>query len=270
MMNSPLRSPKLIPLTSMRNFYEVLRRFPSYQFHLSAVRECLRVPEKLDEMIQDSVDHVAQYKNEGERFHDRGTDGAPTEACRGSKHLSNRITCRIVDRQFSLDMPKLQFDYVDYEIGPLRTTGGTKFENGKNSSSGGIDLLLTNRRDSVPIIGEVKAEKDATLFLALIQSLTYAIELMADSQRTRLQSAYPNRFKIHQDGPFVDIYLIQVRAPEDEWSERFLTAVDELASRVLKEPSAGSLLRRIVCLETPLPDDGAAEFSVRFCHEPTA
>ena len=56
--------------------------------------------------------------------------------------------------------------YVDRELCPLGT-------------SGGIDVLLVRENDgnAVPVVGEIKGKNDTTVFLALMQSLAYAVEL---------------------------------------------------------------------------------------------
>lgn len=248
----------------------MLRRFPSKEFHLCAAKECLRVPGMLDEMIQDSIGHVAAYENYNEPFHNRGDSGSPTKAKRNSDLLADKFVCRLFEeRHQSVDEKSLDFECVDYEVSPFRTTGRAVFENGKSARKPPrLDVLLASRR--FPIIGEVKAEDDATLFLALIQSLTYAIEFLSPNQRTRLTMAYPDRFTFSEEGPFADIYLIQVRPLEDEWSGKFLTAVDSLAEKLLNQKSVRNLIRRIVCLKTPYANEQPIQFSIPFCHQVSA
>jgi hypothetical protein len=101
------------------------------------------------------------------------------------------------------ELPR-EIQFVDDEISPFRTTGGASFEDTATGTSGGggVDLLLGDRDGSL-LIGEIKAPGDSTLFLALIQSLTYALELTTASQMLRLKTCYPNAYaglQSHDEG----------------------------------------------------------------------
>ncbi|GAB4150512.1 MAG: hypothetical protein Tsb009_25360 [Planctomycetaceae bacterium] len=271
-MNQPTRPPTLIPLTAMRRLYDLLRRFPSYDFHYAAVKECLRVPKELDGMLKRSFDHVSQYQNEGESFHDRGTDGVPTQKRRESRKLPDQFVCLSAEGGISVRDVILGCDYVDYEIDPLRTTGRAKSEDGSSASSGGMDLLLSHQQDRLPIVGEIKAGADATLFLALVQSLTYAVELVTPSQRRRLIAAYPGRFQFQEAASLVDIYLIQVNPPKDDWASKFMAAVDALAATMLTQPFTSQIVRRIACLSASGFDGKPVPLETCFIHtsQPTS
>lgn len=265
-MNQPLRSHRVIPQTAMRRFYDLLRNFPSYEFHLAALNECLRVPLQLDNMIQRSFGHVSQYENGGEPFHDRGPSGVPTQKRRESSKLPDRFVRLLSEGRVQANDELFRFTYVDYEVDPLRTTGGAKFEDGRPASSGGIDALLSHQVDHLPIVGEVKAAKDATLFLALIQSLTYAIELVTPTQRRRLLTAYPDRFEFPETSSHVDIYLIQVNPPKDDWAAKFMSGVEQLSAKLLAQPFSSGILRRIACLSAPDLDRDSVLLSTSFVH----
>lgn len=165
----------------------------------------------------------------------------------------------------------LSFSYIDYDISPVRTTGNVRFESGASgadSGSDGADVLLVNAVDQTPIVGEIKAEHDTKLLLALIQSLTYAIELATPSQRDRLSRTYPKRFRFQEPGPFIDIYILQVRPPKDEWTSKFLDLVDSLSAKLLQLEFVPRVIRRIACLETVFEDNQKVpSIEVRFVHE---
>jgi hypothetical protein len=112
-----------------------------------------------------------------------------------------------------------EIGFVDYEISPYRTTNNAMMEDGRAgvSGSGGLDLLLVDQSGgaSVPIIGEIKAKTDRNLFFALIQSLTYAVELTSRSQIERLGNIYRNCFNNLPDNSKVDIYLLFQEEPEN-------------------------------------------------------
>ena len=59
---------RLIPLTPLRHFYDRLRDFCSDSFHREAARECLRRPDRLQELVAESVSHFGLYDNQEEPF----------------------------------------------------------------------------------------------------------------------------------------------------------------------------------------------------------
>lgn len=267
-MRNHITLEKLIPETALRNLYWLLRDLPSQEFHRAFTKELNRVPEKLDELIQRSFSHFCHYKNQ-EAFHLRGTNGAPTPDRLQSKKLADKFTVEIFTQKTVKIQDHLSFDYVDYDISPLRTTGNPGFESGESSRSsgtGGIDLLLSNTEDQFPIVGEIKAEEDTTPLLALIQALTYAIELATPSQRERLQSAYPGRFKFAENGPFIDIYLLLVSPPEDDKAKEFLKAVDSLCKKLMHLNFTPTVIRKIACLQSGFRKPGSGfAFETIFC-----
>jgi hypothetical protein len=110
-----------------------------------------------------------------------------------------------------------------------------------------MDLLLRSRDGGLPVVGEIKARDDTNLFLALIQSLTYACELATRSQRTRLTRPPYNfsRESIERRGPHLDIYLMY----EDGTDAMIKRGTIELANRLLC-PGSGiaSVVRKIAFL----------------------
>jgi hypothetical protein len=87
---------------------------------------------------------------------------------------------------------KDSYQYLDYEITPLRTKMGLYQSQGgtKKPGSGGIDIFCRNTVSKNPVLIEYKSEKDHSLFYALIQILTYASELSTPSQKKRLSHNY--------------------------------------------------------------------------------
>lgn len=263
---------RLIPETALRNLYQCLRDFPSKEFHLQCAKEFLRVPKQLDKLIGRSFDHFSVYDNREEPFHQRGD--APTSSRQASLKLADQFAVTLHALKSVPVSGGLSFSYIDYDISPVRTTGNVRFESGASgadSGSGGADVLLVNAVDQTPIVGEIKAEHDTTLLLALIQSLTYAIELATPSQRERLSRTYPERFRFQEPGPFIDIYILQVRPPKDEWTSKFLDLVDPLSAKLLQLEFVPRVVRRIACLETAFADNQQVpSFEVRFVHEAKA
>lgn len=175
--------------------------------------ECLRRPDQLSKMVLSSYQHFAYYDNHLESFHSRTGQGALTDLRDANRQLANVFVQQVVANSVTVSSsPPLDFSFVDFEISPIRTTR-SEFETGDpgRRGRGGLDLLLANRDDQLPIVGEVKADTDRNPFLGLIQSLTYAVELSTVPQRDRLARHYPGRFTLIESGPWVDIYLFLLR-----------------------------------------------------------
>lgn len=270
MRSDPTLRP-LIPLTPLRHFYDRLRDFESRAFHREAARECVRRPDRVQELIAASVRHFELYDNRDEGFHDRspGLTGARGE----NGDLANRTLSLMARGAASVPShPELEFEFVDYEISPIRTTG-SEFEDGTpgtRSGRGGVDVLLANRAGRLPAVGELKADTDRNPFLGLIQELTYAVELSTPAQRVRLAAAYPNRFRWPEAGPFIDVVLFLIRYPSDPGHAEFLELIRKLASRLAGPDTPFSrLVRRVVCLGTDMNTSEGADLAVRFV-APTA
>ena len=163
--------------------------------------------------------------------------------------------------------PDLEFDFVDYEVSPVRTTR-SEFENGQaatKTGKGGIDVLLANRVDRLPAVGELKANTDRNPFLGFIQSLTYAVELSTPAQRARLDRSYPGRFAWPDTGPVIDICLLLIRYPDDRPHTEFLDLVRQIVEKLAVPGSPfTSIVRRVTCFHTNMDAVDRAEFRVAF------
>lgn len=257
---------RLIPVTALRHFYRLLRRFESKAFHLQAAKECLRRPDQLTKLAIESREHFTHYDNRDEAFHDRG---GVTDARLSSGHMANVLVQQIASSDATVESaPQFDFTFVDYEISPIRTTK-TVFETGEPAQRGrgGIDLLLSNRGDRTPIVAEGKADTDRNPFLGLIQSLNYAVELSTEPQRKRLDQFYSNRFAWSTEGPWIDIYLILLNYPQDKMSQDFLDLTDQISASLMaaNNPVSG-IIRRIVALKNPMSTTSLNSFTVAFAH----
>lgn len=153
----------------------------------------------------------------------------------------------------------VQVKAVDYEISPFRTTRNARFENGVESASGGggIDLLLKDCSTGVPIVGEIKADTDRDLFLAMIQALTYTVELATEPQVERIKRAYPEFSDLGNKCRF-DIFLICEAGQE----HGLTTQTKSLVKCLLNNPEGpvAQIVRRVCIVEASL--DGEREVSL--------
>ncbi|OWK37380.1 hypothetical protein FRUB_06500 [Fimbriiglobus ruber] len=180
--------------------------------------------------------------------------------------MANRLLASIACGATTvLSQPDLEFDFVDYEVSPIRTTK-SEFENGRQArNTGGIDALLANRVDRLPAVGELKANTDRNPFLGFIQSLTYAVELSTPAQRARLDRSYPGRFAWPDTGPVIDICLLLIRYPDDRPHSEFLDLVRQIVEKLAVPGSPfTSIVRRVTCFHTNMDTVDRAEFRVAF------
>jgi hypothetical protein len=186
---------RLVPITPLRHFYHLLRDFVSVSFPREAARECERCPDRLQELEAASVAHFGLYDNRGEGFHDRRGVGALSPEVLQSPRPVHRTLSRVARGGILVPShPELDATYVDYEVSPTRTTAAQYESGAPCRAKGGIDVLLANARDRLPVVAEAKGATDRNLFLGLIQALTYAVELSTAPQRERLARTYPGRF----------------------------------------------------------------------------
>jgi len=241
------RSP--IPQTQLRSLYRVLRDFDDSTVGPAILENALRKRGRpLLEYFETSYGHFDQYKNLEEDF---GGDG--NRKTRGSFGYAEQMARALQASGGWAADPELGFDFVAREVNFHRTSGGALFEDGslaRSSGGGGVDLCLRAHDGGLPIVGEIKASTDTNAFVALIQALTYACEVVTPAQLGRLERHYPRQFPsgllTSSDGPHADIYLIcEGRAALSEKTR-------SLAGHLLadRKRRLGRHIRKIVCLRT--------------------
>lgn len=193
---------RVVPITPLRRFYAGLRKLtgnPEAKF--DALRS--RLADRSEAREVGNVDLVAElfirsqmqmheYANAGEGFYPHELRMIRT----AQEMFANKLVdlLDVGDVKFGCDADA--FGFVDYEINPLRTTRSC-WENGKpatSSGAGGMDLLLTSSSEGValPAVGEIKASTEQVgPTFALIQTLTYAAELVTPNQWERLKRHHP-------------------------------------------------------------------------------
>ncbi|HIK92471.1 MAG TPA: hypothetical protein EYG03_10880 [Planctomycetes bacterium] len=214
----PVGSEKVVPRTELRHFYRSLRLLNAKDIHdtICGYLAGRNRGTKLGDMFLRSVHHFQQYDNSSEPFHGR-IDDAPVPL---TGNYAFDLVAKIADPNVHVNFedPSLAGEFVDRELSPFRSTSRTgpwRFENGESgriSGAGGLDLLLM-MPDGRPVIGEVKAEGDSTLFFALVQSLMYAAELVTSNQMKRLDHAYGGRIKLEVPGT-ADVILFCEKKPD--------------------------------------------------------
>jgi hypothetical protein len=256
--------PRLIPITGLRHLYRQLRALPETKYQLALATECVRKPAFLQELVQKSIEHFAYYDNRDEGF--RPEPGKVTPQRERSHKLSDQMVSVFSSSRVALaGGHPVPFTFVDYDISPFRTTGSESEEGRSGSGAGGIDLLLAASDGSLPVIVEIKAPGDTSLFMAFVQALTYAVEMSTPAQRSRLDRAYPDRFRWFADGPWVDLCLLTVHSKCDERSEEFVRLTHQLCdATVIPATAIGDLVRSVDCFEVTFNIEGGATLVSRF------
>lgn len=278
-----LPTTRIIPVTEMRSLYTVVQDFTRREFQLAMAREAARVPvpERLANRFRASVEQFSRYSNIVEPFYPQIRPDLPLIARDAVIQSTTDLTCHLCQHSQSLGIVgndrDLDFELVDREIIPSRTTEGAVYANGAPATHGKrLDWLLRNAHDHTLVIGEVKIRADKNPFVALIQGLLYAAELVTNAQRERLVRHYDGKFQFPKPAdsdevdtdprtPACDIYVV---LHEYNWDAEDLCelfqATQTLAERLLQHEALSGHIRRIACLDAQRTEDGGLVFSRLF------
>jgi|GEM_PF-1804419 len=225
-------SPVIVPITYLRQFYETLNLLETAtwvnfaQFYSTA-------PTSLERLWRLSREAFLAYHNE-DGWGRQTTKDLPA-ASNSVKDISstNQFTefIRQDDNSFSTDTG---YTFVEREINPRRTTSGfySNKQPATSSGAGGIDVLLKSHETGFPTVGEVKVGKDKNAFFALIQAMTYAVELSTPSQRARLKKHFAGQFgDLDVLTGKVEIALLMVNPVKDETRGPVLNLIKTLNAR---------------------------------------
>lgn len=259
----PTGQRDFVPQTRLRHFYRAVRDFGDRAVHLALLDNARRrAGRELALLFSESYRHLLHYDNSTETFGDENRPAGDAEADGFAFRVVNEFSS-YTERLWQV-VPAFACSYVSREVCPLRTTGSRfdDFRSARSSGAGGIDVLLRSNDGGLPVIGEVKSRHDTNLFLALVQSLTYASELVTPAQRRRLASSYRslNGPWVHRDdGPHVDIYILY----EEGTDPSIEAGTFDLATKVMKHAELAERVRRIAFLTCKM--DGGIE-DLRLVH----
>ena len=210
----------VIPWTPLREFYTSLRekcQLATHQTHAENIIATQGDAPELETLFQRSVEMMEAYTNLRDPLWPLER---PWIQSNDTVLTPDRLVTLLNPDDFQVDRVQwlppytdLAFTPVGREVAPLRTRNAVydDDETGASSGHGGMDLLLrSNVHDKLPIVGEIKKSGDTNLFLALVQALTYAVELTTTHQFERLGLLHENHFGDlpSMEHPRSDIYLI--------------------------------------------------------------
>jgi len=161
--------------------------------------------------------------------------------------------------------PKLSFRYLDREIVIAHAKPRPNPSNPKQASLR-VDLILGNETTRAPILCEVKVKNDRNAFYALIQLLTHASYGVTPSQRERLVLYGSQRdFILKQAIPgrpaTIDLYVMFVDQPSDEWHQKILMKSIALSRKLMSDERVRSRIGKIAWIEGE--DDGSQGLTLR-------
>ena len=196
---APKPIKKIVPATELRHYYKFMSQLKaSTETQRNILNDQLRGNNfnNIVKLYHSSYDHIKEiYNNPNEPIfditrHSRKTSSGVLPA-KSIKSDEDVISVFLNSKQsIVLTNPIYNFEYIEREISPLRTTNAIH-ENGKSankSGTGGIDFIGWNLNNNIPILGEIKVNNDQNPFYALIQLLTYLSEISTPNQIDRLNN----------------------------------------------------------------------------------
>ena len=249
---------RIIPKTKLRYFYQSLTgsEFNPVHRQVNICDNLILYPDCLVRLYVDACNDFGRYSNVGEPF-------VPEEDKRKPLKQTKRVvkTENLLARfeiQGGLKVVKnsaLDFEYIEREVSPLRTTK-TIFETGirgTRSGVGGLDFIGINKKNN-PVLGEVKIRDDKNAFYAFIQLLTYYSELFTKNQIKRINSC--SLFGERKIKSPCNLYIVLYKHNLKSATHQLIEKTKELAEKfkeLLKTKENLSSFQRvgyIACLET--------------------
>ena len=256
---APPSRGRIIPQTELRKLYQQLRDMPFAG--QSVLANDPAEPACLQRLFEQSVRDFWDYDNPHDTFCPTRiwweADPAAAFGAHELQALLDPAKTRPGDIVWSPEGPQVGFTTVDFEVSPLRTTNYAILDDGSSGERqghGGMDLLLRSE-DGTPMVAEIKGAGDSNLFLALVQALTYAVELTTPHQYRRLKRSYPEAFgSLDTEHPRSDVSLVYLGEDDPPLKEATVRI-----ARVLLEGDGGAVartVRRIAFLRVRLDGEG--------------
>ena len=219
----------IVPITELRRVYDVMKLLDVATFTNLAQFYCNK-PESLERLWKNSRKTFTQYRNDdgwGKGEH-KGLPDSPKELSHVS--TTDQFTAFLIEN----DLSDTGYTFVERELNPWRTRLGM-FSNklpATKSGRGGMDLLLRSKASGFPVVGEVKVKDDKNAFYALIQAMTYAVELSTSNQLKRLKNNIDEFEDLVLKSAEVEIAILMVNHRDtDETLEPVLKLIKKLNKR---------------------------------------
>ena len=226
-------TPITVPITFLRQFYETMKLLETATW-VNLAKFYSENPKSLERLWSRSREAFLSYKNEDDwgRGETESLPIAPESV--GAIKTTDEFTAFITEHDNRIDDDQTGYTFVEREINPRRTRRGVFSDKrpATKSGTGGIDVLLKSHVTGFPAVGEVKVDTDKNAFFALIQAMTYAVELSTPNQLTRLRKHFGDNFRtLVVDEAKVEIVLLMVNHVKDDSREPVLKLVKALNER---------------------------------------
>ena len=224
---TPTERPKVVPQTRLRKYYDSMKVFEKAFF--AAIAEMYeKNPSLLEKLWNDSRRQFSTYENQ-QAWVQSKRKSLP-RFCGPLNDVSN--TNEFTAFFMNNGLADSGYDYVSRELNPWNTRQGV-FANdlpATKTGRGGMDLLLRTS-EGLPVVGEVKVREDKNCFFALLQAMTYAVELSTPNQIKRLQLTYPNAFAALGPNTVIEVAVIMVNPVPDATRKSTIKLIQSLNKR---------------------------------------
>jgi hypothetical protein len=229
-----------VPKTELRHFYRILTKLSfATSTQQRILSDLLRKGNyrKLVELYNNSYKHVEKiYDNRGEPIFDNSKRKSITISTPVIKGTNDVVSYLSINKQLNTVIPsQYNFEYIEREVSPLRTTNGIDniWEKASRSGTGGIDFIGWNIANDKPILAEIKVNNDQNPFYALIQQLTYLSEISTPKQIERVNKyhLFGSNHSLSSDSFF--IYILSFRTKKfDGKYNLMLSETKQLANNI--------------------------------------
>ncbi|MBA3382739.1 MAG: hypothetical protein H0T97_12885 [Actinobacteria bacterium] len=259
-----------IPRTTIQRYYQRVCKM-NYAQRSVLARELIADPQPLVAEFTSGIEAFRRYGNpEGFYSNKNRAPKAPDPI--GQITKTHHVAWYLRE-QALLEVgntPRLNAEYLDYEIRPARTTNRAHFDDDGGSWRSGmmVDLLLVSSDNRTPIVGELKIRSDKDPFTALIQMLAGAVHLATRDQYERLRKFMPTGAFPPTEQPRLDGYVLLYQFLETPQAdlETLDRHADELSALLMNHTAITTHLRRIACVDLELRADGKLHGSCRWQH----
>lgn len=233
----------VIPSTRLRKYYKAMklteRPLDEYwsQYYCKNIQNLIGHWKKSHEVFCE-YNNVKDGWGQGEQR----TLPEPPESLQGlkGKKATDQFTNYLIQNKSV--QKQIGFSYVGREISPRRTRQAVFADgrSGARSGRGGMDLLLKSEA-GLPVVGEVKVYDDKTAFFALIQAMTYAVELSTPNQLERLKTHTQQFNDLDPKISTVEIAIILVNPYLESFRENTLANVKSIIKELNKQKACKGL-----------------------------
>ena len=219
--------PITVPITYLRQFYETLTLLETSTW-VDLAQSYMTHPDALERLWKHSREAFLEYHNV-DGWGQRTTKDLPA-ALDSVKAISstNQFT-EFIRRDGNCFSTSTGYSFVERELNPRRTRLAVYSNKlpATSSGAGGIDVLLRSEK-GFPTVGEVKVRNDKNAFFALIQAMTYAVELSTPNQLARLKTHFKDFGDLDVVKGKVEIALLMVNPVPDDTRDPVLKLIKKL------------------------------------------